>query len=177
MSELFDAVDALVASRSPLPLPPERKRLRQAHGLTLEEVAATLDVRRATVGAWESGKTEPRPPQREPYAHLLRQLARLYPAPAAAAANQSSTPPAAPAAAGPSAPAAPVLPASDAPVPTTVAAPVPAPAAAPPSCGCHPASGSRFTPPRCVEGCRCQHPRARTVRRIRARSAARPGRR
>ncbi|WP_405628022.1 helix-turn-helix transcriptional regulator [Streptomyces sp. NBC_01174] len=132
MSDLFDAVDALVASRSPLPLPPERKRLRQAHGLTLEEVAATLDVRRATVGAWESGKTEPRPPQREPYAHLLKQLARLYPAPAAAA-DQSSTPPAAPAAAGPSAPAAPVLPASDAPVPTTVAAPVPAPAAAPPS--------------------------------------------
>ncbi|TYR36770.1 helix-turn-helix transcriptional regulator, partial [Streptomyces parvus] len=79
MSELFDAVDALVASRSPLPPPAERKRLRQAHGLTLEEVATTLDVRRATVGAWESGKTEPRPPQREPYAHLLKQLARLYP--------------------------------------------------------------------------------------------------
>ncbi|MFE1518249.1 helix-turn-helix transcriptional regulator [[Kitasatospora] papulosa] len=144
MSDLFDAVDALVASRSPLPLPPERKRLRQAHGLTLEEVAATLDVRRATVGAWESGKTEPRPPQREPYAHLLKQLARLYPAPAAAA-DQSSTPPAAPAAAGPSAPAAPVIPASDAPVPTTVAAPVPAPAAAPPSPAAapRPARGSR----------------------------------
>ncbi|MEV7427744.1 helix-turn-helix domain-containing protein [Streptomyces sp. NPDC091212] len=128
MSELFDAVDALVASRSPLPLPPERRRLRQAHGLTLEEVAATLDVRRATVGAWESGKTEPRPPQREPYAHLLKQLARLYPAPAAAAADRGSTLPAAPAAAVPSAPAAPVLPASDAPVPATMAAPVTAPA-------------------------------------------------
>ncbi|MBK3588892.1 helix-turn-helix transcriptional regulator, partial [Streptomyces sp. MBT57] len=64
MSELFDAIDALVASRSPLPAPAERRRLRQAHGLTLEEVAATLEVRRATVGAWESGKTEPRPPQR-----------------------------------------------------------------------------------------------------------------
>ncbi|MFN1193228.1 telomere-associated protein Tap [[Kitasatospora] papulosa] len=133
MSDLFDAVDALVASRSPLPLPDERRRLRQAHGLTLEEVAATLDVRRATVGAWESGKTEPRPPQREPYAHLLKQLARLYPNPTATAADQSSAPPAASAAAGPSASAAPVLPASDAPVPTTVAAPVPAPAAAPPS--------------------------------------------
>lgn len=139
MSELFDAVDALVASRSPLPLPPERKRLRQAHGLTLEEVAATLDVRRATVGAWESGKTEPRPPQREPYAHLLKQLARLYPVPAAAAAaaDQDSTPSAAPTSAVPSAPAAPV--------PATVAAPVPAPAAASPSPAAapRPARGSR----------------------------------
>ncbi|MFI5924042.1 telomere-associated protein Tap [Streptomyces anulatus] len=147
MSELFDAVDALVASRSPLPPPPERKRLRQAHGLTLEEVAATLDVRRATVGAWESGKTEPRPPQREPYAHLLKQLARLYPAPTAAAvADRGSTPPAAPAAAAPSVPAAPVLPASDAPVPATVAASVPAPAAAPasPVAAPRPARGSRL---------------------------------
>ncbi|CAM5600843.1 Transcriptional regulator OS=Streptomyces fumanus OX=67302 GN=GCM10018772_14840 PE=4 SV=1 [Streptomyces fumanus] len=49
MSELFDAVDALVASRSPLPPVEERKRLRTAHGLTLDEVAAALKVRRATV--------------------------------------------------------------------------------------------------------------------------------
>jgi transcriptional regulator with XRE-family HTH domain len=39
MSELFDAVDALVASRSALPSAEERKRLRVAHGLTLDEVA------------------------------------------------------------------------------------------------------------------------------------------
>ncbi|MFE9773481.1 telomere-associated protein Tap [Streptomyces sp. NPDC005931] len=81
MSELFDAVDALVASRSPLPSPAERRRLRQAHALTLDEVAAALGVRRATVGAWETGKTEPRPPEREAYARLLKQLAQLYPAP------------------------------------------------------------------------------------------------
>ncbi|MDX2762924.1 telomere-associated protein Tap [Streptomyces europaeiscabiei] len=81
MSELFDAVDALVASRSPLPPPAERRRLRQAHALTLDEVAAALDVRRATVGGWESGRTEPRPPEREAYARLLKQLAQLYPVP------------------------------------------------------------------------------------------------
>lgn len=80
MSELFDAVDALVASRSPLPPPAERKRLRQAHGLTLDEVAAALQVRRATVSGWEAGKTEPRPPERDAYARMLKQLAQLYPA-------------------------------------------------------------------------------------------------
>lgn len=89
MSELFDAVDALVASRSPLPPPAERKRLRQAHALTLDEVAAALDVRRATVSGWESGKTEPRLPEREAYARLLKQLAQLYPA---ADAPQEDTP-------------------------------------------------------------------------------------
>ncbi|WP_121751211.1 helix-turn-helix transcriptional regulator [Streptomyces sp. E2N166] len=83
MSELFDAVDALVASRSPLPPAQERKRLRVAHGLTLDEVAGALKVRRATVSAWESTKkpTEPRGPEREAYARLLRQLAEFYPAP------------------------------------------------------------------------------------------------
>ncbi|MFJ8098295.1 hypothetical protein [Streptomyces griseofuscus] len=44
MSELFDVVDALVASCSPLPPAQERKRLRLAHGLTLDEVAAALRV-------------------------------------------------------------------------------------------------------------------------------------
>ncbi|WP_073952832.1 telomere-associated protein Tap [Streptomyces kebangsaanensis] len=86
MSELFDAVDALVASRAPLPPPEERRRLRKAHGLTVEEVAAALKVRRATVSGWESGKTEPRPPERDAYARLLKQLAQLYPAPAGEAA-------------------------------------------------------------------------------------------
>ncbi|MEV0981847.1 transcriptional regulator [Streptomyces sp. NPDC049915] len=83
MSELFDAVDALVASRSALPSAEERKRLRTAHGLTLDEVAAALKVRRATVSGWESTKkpTEPRGPEREAYARLLKQLAELYPAP------------------------------------------------------------------------------------------------
>ncbi|MFK4107078.1 telomere-associated protein Tap, partial [Streptomyces sp. NPDC019531] len=80
MSELFDRIDALVASRAPLPPPAERKRLRTAHGLTLDEVAAALEVRRATVSGWESGKTEPRPPERDAYARLLSKLAELYPA-------------------------------------------------------------------------------------------------
>ncbi|MFF5491546.1 telomere-associated protein Tap [Streptomyces virginiae] len=93
MSELFDAVDALVASRSPLPSAEERKRLRTAHGLTLDEVAAALKVRRATVSGWESTKkpTEPRGPEREAYARLLAQLAELYPAPEEPAAPVPAT--------------------------------------------------------------------------------------
>uniref|UniRef100_UPI002FDBAA41 helix-turn-helix transcriptional regulator n=1 Tax=Streptomyces sp. IBSBF 3136 TaxID=2903524 RepID=UPI002FDBAA41 len=101
MSELFDAVDALVASRSPLPPPAERRRLRQAHALTLDEVATALGVRRATIGDWETGKTEPRPPQRDAYARLLKQLTQLYPAESTGApqedtAAQQTAPPTAP---------------------------------------------------------------------------------
>ncbi|WP_164836082.1 helix-turn-helix transcriptional regulator, partial [Actinacidiphila soli] len=79
MSELFDAVDALIAGQSPLPPPEERVRLRKAHGLSQEQVAKALEVRRPTVVSWESGRTEPRPPQREAYARLLDKLAELYP--------------------------------------------------------------------------------------------------
>ncbi|MFD8671211.1 telomere-associated protein Tap [Streptomyces microflavus] len=111
MSELFDAVDALLASRATLPPPAERKRLRSAHGLTIDEVAGALKVRRATVSGWESGKTEPRPPERDAYARLLDKLAELYPA----------TP----------APTAEIAPAPDAPVPATFTG-APDPSEAPP---------------------------------------------
>ncbi|WP_069770994.1 helix-turn-helix transcriptional regulator [Streptomyces sp. LUP30] len=124
MSELFDAVDALVASRSPLPPPAERRRLRQAHALTLDEVAAALDVRRATVGGWESGRTEPRPPEREAYARLLKQLATLYPAPESTGAPQEDTDTMAAQAVTPAAPAAPAArPQTTAAAPDTAAAP------------------------------------------------------
>lgn len=98
MSELFDAVDALLASRATLPPPAERKRLRAAHGLTIDEVAGALKVRRATVSGWESGKTEPRPPERDAYARLLDKLAELYPvaAPAPVPAAESAPTPDAP---------------------------------------------------------------------------------
>ncbi|WP_225640914.1 telomere-associated protein Tap [Streptomyces werraensis] len=128
MSELFDAVDALVASRAALPPPAERKRLRTAHGLTIEEVAAALKVRRATVSGWEAGKTEPRPPERDAYARLLNQLAELYPAPPAPA------PPVATPATGPAPAAEPSTPepSTSTPAPSPVTPqPPPAPAPAP----------------------------------------------
>lgn len=161
MSELFDAVDALVASRSPLPPPAERRRLRQAHALTLDEVAAALKVRRATVGAWESGKTEPRPPEREAYARLLEQLATLYPAPDSPGAEQQDTaqPPAAPAAQAQSAAAAPSTPMVSPPVASTdagepVGAGAEEPAAAPPPAVRAPAAVSRPRAERASHGAR-----------------------
>jgi transcriptional regulator with XRE-family HTH domain len=92
MSELFDAVDALVAGQSQLPPPEERTRLRKAHGLSQEQVAAALKVRRPTVVSWENGKTEPRPPQREAYARLLEKLAELYPANTTVPAQDTAVP-------------------------------------------------------------------------------------
>ena len=141
VSELFDAVDALVASRAALPEPGLRRRLRKAHGLTVEEVARALGVRRATVSGWESGRTEPRPPERDAYARLLGRLAELYPAvvvgepPVGEAPVRESAAPA----------ALPGAPAPD-PAPVTVPGPVsgaaamtvtaaPAPGVLPVSCG------------------------------------------
>ncbi|MFC8765594.1 telomere-associated protein Tap [Streptomyces sp. NPDC057193] len=147
MSELFDAVDALLASRAVLPPPAERKRLRAAHGLTIDEVATALKVRRATVSGWESGKTEPRPPERDAYARLLSKLAELYPvAPAAptADAGMSATFTAAPAPADSSAlPAGPAPEAAATTAHENTEAPAPTPAAAAPAAAPCPARTTR----------------------------------
>ncbi|OLO25401.1 transcriptional regulator [Streptomyces sp. MNU77] len=157
MSELFDAVDALLASRATLPPPAERKRLRAAHGLTIDEVAGALKVRRATVSGWESGKTEPRPPERDAYARLLDKLAELYPAATPVPAAESAPAPDAPVPAtftgapdpaearplstGPASEAADMTETEN----TQTPAPAPAPGAAPASAVPHPASTTRPT--------------------------------
>ncbi|MEU0476383.1 telomere-associated protein Tap [Streptomyces olivaceus] len=123
MPELFDRVDTLIASRAVLPPPAERKRLRQAHGFTLDEVAEALQVRRATVSAWESGKTEPRPPERDAYARLLSKLAELYPAdPSATAPVHDTAAPATSASTPAPAPEARTLPTAPVPEAATMAA-------------------------------------------------------
>ncbi|MER0443173.1 helix-turn-helix transcriptional regulator [Streptomyces sp. Edi4] len=140
MSEMFDAVDALVASRSALPSAEERKRLRVAHGLTLDDVAGALKVRRATVSAWESTKklTEPRGPEREAYARLLKQLAELYPAPVPATFTGAPAPAEArTVSAGEASEAAPMS--------ATENTQTPAPAPAAPAAAPRPASTARST--------------------------------
>ncbi|MEH0415997.1 telomere-associated protein Tap [Streptomyces sp. B21-083] len=83
-NELFSAVDALLeqVAQDDLPDPAERKRLREAAGLSQAQIATALDARREAVGNWETGKTEPRPPKRAAYARLLEGLAARFPAPA-----------------------------------------------------------------------------------------------
>ncbi len=92
--ELFASVDALlerVAVRDDLPEPAERRRLREVSGLSQDQVAGALGVRRETVTAWETGRTGPRPPKRAAYARLLEGLAERHPAPAAGAAEAAGT--------------------------------------------------------------------------------------
>ena len=62
---LFASVDALLeqaAAPDALPVPAERKRLREAAGLSQDQVAKALDVRRETVTGWDGERAEPRPP-------------------------------------------------------------------------------------------------------------------
>ncbi|MFD7556700.1 helix-turn-helix transcriptional regulator, partial [Streptomyces sp. NPDC059835] len=97
---LFAAVDALLeeaAAKDALPHPDERKRLREAAGLSQDQIAKALSVRRETVTSWEIGRTAPRPPKRAAYARLLEGLATLHPVngvttePAAAPARPTSS--------------------------------------------------------------------------------------
>lgn len=81
-AELFAAVDALLeqaAAQDTLPAPAERKRLREAAGVSQEQVARALKVRRETVTSWEAGRTDPRPPKRAAYARLLEGFAAQHP--------------------------------------------------------------------------------------------------
>ncbi|MEX2974751.1 helix-turn-helix domain-containing protein [Streptomyces sp. C184] len=128
--KLFASVDALleqVADQDALPDPAERRRLREAGGLSQDQVARALSVRRETVTSWEVGRTEPRPPKRAAYARLLEGLAARYSDDATTAGCPAPTVPEA------SAPTAPqvVVPEPAIPAPAAPAAPAQAPAAAP----------------------------------------------
>ncbi|MGW6461302.1 helix-turn-helix domain-containing protein [Streptomyces sp. NPDC055078] len=77
------------ASDSPLPSPKERRRRREAMSMTEQEVAAAVGVTKATVRAWETGRSEPRGRRREAYAKLLGATAPA-PAPAPVRAKPSA---------------------------------------------------------------------------------------
>ncbi|MFF5918115.1 sigma factor-like helix-turn-helix DNA-binding protein [Streptomyces flavochromogenes] len=59
------------ASSATLPPPKERRRLREALALSEEQVAEAMGVTKATVRAWETGRSAPRGRKREAYAKLL----------------------------------------------------------------------------------------------------------
>ncbi|QIQ06564.1 helix-turn-helix transcriptional regulator [Streptomyces liangshanensis] len=140
-NELFSSVDALLeqVAQDDLPVPAERKRLREASGLSQVQIAAALGARREAVGSWEAGRTEPRPPKRAAYARLLEGLAARFPAPVPDA--PAATPPPAvpeafpgtaeePATAGPAEGLAPAGPAAGSAEGSAPAAPAAAAAAA-----------------------------------------------
>ncbi|MER6307819.1 helix-turn-helix transcriptional regulator, partial [Streptomyces sp. NPDC001657] len=118
---LFASVDALLAQAGApdaLPEPAERKRLREAAGLSQDQVATALSVRRETITSWEAGRTEPRQPKRAAYLRLLEGLAERFPGGAGA------VDPLGPAAAAPGPPPLPP-PATPAPPPPTSGPPPP----------------------------------------------------
>ncbi|MFD0145781.1 MULTISPECIES: sigma factor-like helix-turn-helix DNA-binding protein [unclassified Streptomyces] len=94
-----------------IPSPKERRRLREARGLSEDQVAEAMGVTRATVRSWETGRTSPRGRKQEAYAKLIgaydEQHTPSDPPPAApnaptrprAATKRAAKPPKAPAAA------------------------------------------------------------------------------
>ncbi|MFD4322452.1 sigma factor-like helix-turn-helix DNA-binding protein [Streptomyces sp. NPDC058548] len=81
------------ASSVTLPPPKERRRLREALALSEEQVAEAMGVTKATVRAWETGRSAPRGRKREAYATLL---GTYGPGDAPVPAAPSSASPAAP---------------------------------------------------------------------------------
>ncbi|MEU0939374.1 helix-turn-helix domain-containing protein [Embleya sp. NPDC005971] len=162
---LFDAVDALLAqARSDLPSPAERARLRKAAGFTQQQVADALGVQRVTVVAWEAGRSDPRPPQRQAYARLLDGLADRYPTPdrdpAPDPAEPAKAPPVEPTPDRPAEPG-PTTGTDTPPAPDPTRAPTPAPATSAAAPWAHPAP----TPPTAAPTAPAPAPKRATSRR------------
>lgn len=63
-----------VRAHRDLPPPILRRAIRQAAGLTQQDLADPCEVDRATVSRWESGARRPRGPDLVRYSELLRSL-------------------------------------------------------------------------------------------------------
>lgn len=70
IDELLKRIDAYRR----LPVPIERKRLREGAGLTRAEVADTLGVSSTAVYLWETGRADPGKPSVMAYVELLDRL-------------------------------------------------------------------------------------------------------
>lgn len=79
-SDRSQQVDALLNGLPEvLPPPSVRAKLRLAAGLTQQDVADAVGVKRVAVTRWELGQTNPRRPHRENYLRLLKGLAERFP--------------------------------------------------------------------------------------------------
>jgi HTH-type transcriptional regulator/antitoxin MqsA len=79
-SDHSQRVDALLNGLPEvLPPPHVRAKLRLAAGLTQQDVADAVGVKRVAVTRWELGQTSPRRPHRENYLRLLKGLAERFP--------------------------------------------------------------------------------------------------
>ncbi|GGQ86907.1 hypothetical protein GCM10010250_67440 [Streptomyces althioticus] len=79
MSDLIEAVDALLTRPDLMPPPEIRARLRKADGLTQAEVAEVFGVTRAAFNRWEVGAARPRRRHLEAYVRLLNGWAQKHP--------------------------------------------------------------------------------------------------
>ncbi|MFJ6393922.1 helix-turn-helix domain-containing protein [Streptomyces sp. NPDC091972] len=79
VSELLDAVDALLARPDVLPPPHVRANLRKAADLTQDEVAQVFGVSRVAFHRWETGQAKPHRRRLEAYARLLSGWAEKHP--------------------------------------------------------------------------------------------------
>jgi transcriptional regulator with XRE-family HTH domain len=72
ISELVERVEA----RRELPSPTVRRALRQAAGVSLDDVGAAVGVTGQAVRWWESGAREPNAENLRPYLEVLRAFKR-----------------------------------------------------------------------------------------------------
>jgi HTH-type transcriptional regulator/antitoxin MqsA len=79
VSDLLEAVDALLARPEILPPPEVRANLRKAADLTQEEVAEVFGVTRVAFHRWETGQAKPHRRRLHAYARLLDGWAKKYP--------------------------------------------------------------------------------------------------
>jgi DNA-binding transcriptional regulator YiaG len=74
--KLISALEAVRTPplNAPLPLPAERKAIRERYGVTQQAIADVIGVSRLSVSGWERGTSEPTGANATKYARLLREM-------------------------------------------------------------------------------------------------------